>query len=143
MLVIRKTRATVAGFTLIELMIALAVIGILAAVAYPSYIGVVTKSRREDAMAALMDIQLSQEKWRANHSSYTGDLRDIGWGAATNAVSRDGYYTLNVSGASATAYTATAAPKTGTPQANDSCSFTLNQNGPDLSTAAKKTCWGK
>lgn len=133
----------VCGFTLIELVVTVAIVGILAAVAYPSYANAVRKARREDAMAALLELQLVQEKWRANNPSYTSLLTNLGYSVASNGTSRDGYYTINVTAASATAFTATASPKSGTAQASDSCSFTLTHNGPDISDATKKACWGK
>lgn len=131
------------GFTLIELVVTVAIVGILAAVAYPSYANAIRKARREDAMTALLELQLVQEKWRANNPSYTSTLTDLGYSVASNATSRDGYYTLNVTAASATAFTATASPKSGTAQASDSCSFTLTQNGPDISDSTKRACWSK
>lgn len=128
------------GFTLIELMITMAVVSLLAAVAYPSYVSTIRKARREDAIASLLELQLAQEKYRANNPTYTTTLGDLGFSSTD---SRDGYYTLAVSSGTATAFTATAAPKTGTPQAADSCSFSITQNGPDISDATKRTCWNK
>ena len=67
----RKARR---GFTLIELMIALAIVAILTAIALPAYQNSVTKSRRADAMAAISNIQLAQERWRGNNPAYSTDL---------------------------------------------------------------------
>lgn len=131
------------GFSLIELMIAMAIVAIVTAVALPSFQDTVRKSRRADAKAALLQVATNQEKYRANNTSYTTSLTNLGFAAATNADSTDGYYTINVTAANATSFTATAAPKTGTAQAGDSCTFILTQNGPDISTATKKSCWGK
>ncbi len=133
------------GFTLIELMIALAVVAIIAAIAYPSYQDSVRKSRRADAKASLLKIQLDQEKWRANDTSYAGSLTSLGWASATPD-SIDGYYTLEiVSGsASATGFTATATPKIGGLQEGDSCgTFAVSQNGPikNNATYAGANCW--
>ncbi len=137
------TRRRLCGFTLIELMIAVAIVGLLAGIAYPSYVESVRKARRADAVVALQQIALAQEKWRANNTSYSSDLTDFGWGSATNADSTDGYYTLNTAG-TATGFSATAAPKTGSAQASDSCALlTITQEGPDVSTQAKRDCWGK
>jgi len=58
------------GFTLIELMIVVAVIGILAGIAYPSYQDYILRAKRGDAKAALLNMQLSQEKYRANCVQY-------------------------------------------------------------------------
>ena len=62
------------GFTLLELMIAVAVIAILASLAYPSYLDSVRKSRRADGMAALMNVQLAQQKLRSNCRFFAGSL---------------------------------------------------------------------
>ena len=59
------------GFSLIELMIAIAVVGLLTAVAWPSFMESVRKSRRSEALAAMAAIQQAQERWRASHPSYT------------------------------------------------------------------------
>ncbi|MDQ2695600.1 MAG: prepilin-type N-terminal cleavage/methylation domain-containing protein [Pseudomonadota bacterium] len=128
------------GFTLIEIMIVLAIVGVLAAVAYPSYQAHVFKTRRADAIAALHAVQLAQEKWRASHTAYA-TLADLG----LPATSADGYYALAVSNLSATTYTVTATPRTGGPQVSDTAcsSLVLTQDGPDLATDAKKKCWSR
>lgn len=128
------------GFTLIELMITMVVVSLLAAVAYPSYLSTIRKVRREDAIVSLLGLQLAQEKHRANNPTYSTTLTGLGY---TSSDSHDGYYTLAVVSGTATAFSATASPKTGTAQATDSCTFTVTQSGPDISTAAKRTCWNK
>ena len=60
----RTTRPV--GFTLLELMIVVAVIAILAIIAVPSYIEQVRKGKRAEAVQAIGDIQLRQERWRAD-----------------------------------------------------------------------------
>ncbi len=65
----RPARAT-CGFTLIEIMIAVALVAILAAVALPTFQNSIRKSRRTDAFTALTAVQQAQERWRGNHAAY-------------------------------------------------------------------------
>ena len=58
------------GFTLIELTIVLGVIAILVALAMPSFQDALRKSRRSDAIDSILGLQLAQERWRANHTTY-------------------------------------------------------------------------
>ena len=107
------------GFTLIEMMIALAVVAILAAIALPSFQESVIKARRSDGLDALLYVQQLQEKYRANHTDF-GTLIEIGYAAAAPALSSDGYYTVTTTGeGSGTAYTVTAAAVAGKSQVSD------------------------
>jgi len=102
------------GFTLIEIMIAVVIVAILAAIALPSFIDSVRKSRRSDAFAALGAVQQAQERWRANTALYATDVQltlattAVPPGLGLSATSSSGYYTVVLSGTSATGYTATA-----------------------------------
>ena len=87
------------GFTAIELVIAAVIAGVLAAIAYPSFRGAVDRSRRADAIGALLLAQLAQERWRANQLVY-GNLGDIGVPATSSA----GHYLLEASALTASGY---------------------------------------
>lgn len=71
---LRRPRS--AGFSLIELMIAVAIGGIIVAIALPAYQGSVRKSRRADAFAAVSAVQQAQERWRANHQEFSTNVTD-------------------------------------------------------------------
>lgn len=139
------------GFTLIELLVTMAIIGILASIAYPSYQENVASGRRTDAINSLLQVQMLQEKWRANHTSYAGVLGGINCntlnatGLCWNGTnSSEGFYTLSITANSATSYSLKAIPRSGTAQYSDRCgNFHLNQDDPDYTPAgaADAQCW--
>ena len=138
------------GFTLIELLIALAVIGILAAIALPSYNNQIRKSRRADAVTALSVFQQAQERWRANNATYAA-LADLTAattatppGFGLSATSSKGYYSITITTPTDSSYTATATAVNGTTQAADVGCTILTvtvQNGSGTNGPAN--CWSK
>lgn len=122
------------GFTLIELMIVVVIVGILASIAYPSYQRYVLASRRAEAQSDMLKIQLGLEKWRANNNTYSSNLADAGF-ADNNA-----YYDYAITNTSGSAYTISAAAQ-GSQAADTGCtSLTLDQGG--VKTPATG-CWKK
>lgn len=115
------------GFTLIELMIAVAIVGILAAIALPSYSSYVRKSRRADAWTLLQSAQLAQEKWRLGNTTYTDTVTNLAGTCPTSGscLSQSGYYSLSIVPPTAplafnTSYTLRATVVDGSVQASDS-----------------------
>lgn len=121
--ILRRVAASERGFTLIETMMVVAVIGILAALALPSFLDSIRKARRSDAFTALTGVQQAQERWRSNRGAYTTELTAAA-SAATPGLglaeaSAKGLYTLSIDAADATGYTVTATAASGTTQAGD------------------------
>jgi type IV pilus assembly protein PilE len=118
-----QPRAQQRGFTLIELMIAVVLVSILTAIAYPSFVDSIRRGRRSEAMAALASVQQAQERWRANHPAYAaGTLLSTAPpdGLGQPATSASGYYTIAILGdPDATTYAVTATAVNGGKQAAD------------------------
>lgn len=136
------------GFTLIELMIVVAIISILAAIGYPAYQDSVQKSRRADCEGALMGLAGVMERYYTSNNAYTGAAAG---GANTGAPALyptqcpiDGgtpSYNLTIQASAATTYTLQATPINA--QAGDPCG-TLTLNQANLKTASGgtvATCW--
>lgn len=116
------------GFTLIELMIVVAIIAILAVIAVPAYNDSVTKARRSDGQAALMEAMARQERFFTENNTYTVDFDDLPMGTT----SPEGHYDLSAAacgGSIVTCVILTATPKGH--QAHDG-TLTLNSRGQKL-----------
>ncbi len=142
------------GFTLIELMITVAIIGILASIAYPSYQDSVRKSRRADAKGVLLGLTNAMERRFTEKNSYcdaalaTGGTAVTGCGTATEDTGTPSiytippettsFYTVTISAATASSYTLSAVPAGA--QTNDTCgTLTITQTGAKTPTTAG--CW--
>ncbi len=111
-------RTSLRGFTVVELMIAVVIAGVLAVVAIPTFLDTMRKSRRAEAVAALSALQQAQERFRSNNATYAANSA-LTTGLGLGATTASGYYAIAIGTATATGYTATATGRTGTSQAND------------------------
>ena len=128
------------GFTMVELMIVIVIVAILIALAYPSYLQYIRKSKRGEAQQLLMNWSINQEIFRSNNPQYA-PITDPGNGLFL-AAPNNGYYAFTLPARSATVYTLQAAASGD--QLNDvardgtSCTpLTLTQSGVKSPTA----CW--
>lgn len=125
------------GITLIEMMIVVAIIGILAAISYPGYREHVQRSNRTEAMNELTRIANLQEQFFADNRNYAASLTDLGL-AADPLTTPSGLYQVTVSARTVRTFTITATAQ-GT-QATDACT-TMSINQAGAKTAADIDCW--
>jgi len=131
------------GFTLIELMMTLAIIGILTAIAFPSYLNYITRSSRSAAQSELLQLANLQEKVYLNANGYAVSItgayngRDDGGLGKTAGTTDDGKYTLSITpNATPTqAYVITATPVVGSTQEKDG-DITISSDGTRILGAA-------
>lgn len=135
------------GFTLIEVVIVVVIVGILMAVALPAYQGSLQKGRRSDAKSALLDAANRQEQFMLDRSTYTSDMRDLGF-TLNPSESEERYYTVSAAacagGSIATCFVLTATPRAGSVQVDDTrcTSFSLDSAGAKTATGSTASeCW--
>lgn len=131
----QKTVKQNSGFTLIEVMIAVTIIGILAAIAYPSYIDFVTKSGRSEGVAAVMQVANLQEQYYLDNRTFTTDLTALGM-TASPFITEHGHYSVASTGG--TTFTVTATAK-GTQASRDSACGTITLTHAGVKSPQE--CW--
>jgi type IV pilus assembly protein PilE len=142
------TKSAIGGFSLIELMVTVAILAILATIATTSYTAQIQRSRRTDARNALLDLAGREEKLFSTTNAYTNSLANLGYSSSTVG---SGYYTVAVVSpdptqpAGVSSYIITATP-TGSQVGDTQCAtLSVNQTGLQTytpTTTPAGTCWG-
>ena len=138
----------VRGFTLIEMLVTVAVAGVLSSVALPSFEGQLQRARRADALVSMVQVQAAQERFRSNGASY-GSLAAIGVAARSAA----GHYTLQMASFDADGFVVSATAN-GVQARDTACAYmTLTSTGANVAyasgptaalsnpTSANRACW--
>lgn len=132
----------VRGITLMELLIVVVIIGILSAIAYPNYRQYAARAKRTEAKSALLQIATNQERFYLQNNSYTADMTNLGFGAASNYTTDSGSYVVNVTAANANNFTATATYQNGGDEAAKCLTFQIDGRGARTSSP-DADCWTK
>lgn len=128
------------GITLLELMIVVVIVGMLAAIAYPSYRAQVMKTYRADGKQALMDISQQLERCYTRFSSYN----NAGCAVTFPVDSKEGHYTVTATALTASAFTLDATPQGGQGSDTKCGVLRLTSTGVEGSQGAStdtNNCW--
>jgi|SRR6056297_1581519 len=135
------------GFSLLELLVALCIVAILLSVALPAYQSSVIRSRRSDAMAALVEVAGRQEQRRFASGSYTDDLRQLDY-PDDPLLTDGGHYRITARACADSSiiscFQLTATPVSTSPQSGDRrcAALTLDARGSRSATGTDPTrCW--
>jgi type IV pilus assembly protein PilE len=146
-------RSANGGFTLVELMVTVAILAILATIATTSYTSQIQKSRRTDARSAVLDLAGREEKIFSTANTYSAAPSDLGYGAGAWPINiGSNYYNVSVAspdavgqpGATFPTYSITATAINAQAADTQCLSLSVDQTGKQSSTgtATAATCWG-
>ncbi len=125
------------GFNLVELLIAVAIIGILGSIGYSSYVGYMVDSRRAEATGRLLQLAQTQEKYYAENDQYAPSVADLGVAATTV----NGYYDLSISTSDSSNqdFSISASPPSDGIQASDTECATITISS--IGSRSPADCW--
>ncbi len=138
------------GYSLLEVMIVVAIVALLAAIAVPAYQDQANAARRADGHALLTDIAARLERFYFDNGTYTRDMSALGFAAADNVASAENYYTASIAAGTAacplaSCYVVTATRQDPGAQADDTyCGdLTLNSRGQKSisGSGTVERCW--
>lgn len=141
---ISHSRPSSAGFTLIEILMVVAILGILAAIAIPSYQNSVLVSRRAEAKSMLLQVASDQERFYSSNNTYSTNALPLAAVPAATRPSENGFYVISVAACGAgiaTCFVAAATPQGD--QVADACTtLTLSSTGVRGATGGTaEECW--
>jgi type IV pilus assembly protein PilE len=139
----RRTQQS--GFSLIELMIVIVILGVLMAIAIPNYNGYLERTRRTDARGALLEVASAQERIYFERNQYTSALADV-WNYQEDGayVSNEGHYVLSVvlTDDDTNRFTATATAQNKQTGDEDCATFSIDETGLKAATGDDPSgCW--
>ena len=140
------------GVTLLELMIVVAIVALVSAFAFPSYMQYVVSTKRTVATSTLLQVADRQQQFFMDNKQFTNDLTNLGFaanplvladdGTSTTAGDTDAVYSIALSNVAATTYTITATPLHGQSSRDTECAnLTLDQSGARGSSGGGANCW--
>lgn len=130
------------GFSLIELLVVMAIAGILTVIAVPAYQQYLLSAHRTDAIKTLLEVSNAESEFYTANNAYTANLTSLGYPANT-VTSENGYYAVTATSSSPQTFTLTATPQGGQTQDTHCASFTLNSLGQKgvTGTDTATQCW--
>ena len=128
------------GFTLIEVMITVAIVGILASIAYPSYVDSITRSNRSEGQRELLRIANLQEQFYVDNRTYTNNMALLNLGIDP-FITENGHYSIDVEEASPSSSFTLTATAQGVQASNDSRCATLTVTETGQKSATNTDCW--
>jgi type IV pilus assembly protein PilE len=139
-----------AGFTLIEMMVTVAVVAILGTIAVSSYTAQVRQSRRTEARTAVLDLAGREERYMSTNSAYSSTPSDLGYSGVFPQTVGSGYYNITVTVTAANNTTSPVTPASflvtataiGTQAKDTQClTFSVDNTGNQTQTGSSTTCW--
>lgn len=140
------------GVTLLELMVVVVIIGIIAAIAYPSYTQFIVKSKRATSSSVLLQVADRQQQFFMDNKQYATKLSTLGFAADEYMINDDGTmvsasdsrrtYKITLSGATATTFTVEAIPQLVQASRDTDCgTMTLSSAGAKGQSGSGDNCW--